>query len=226
MSRGHTKRNIKKSRSKQRVSRKTRKVRKTRKQRGGIPLSVIPLGALVGAYLLYNYSNGDGDMDMDVEALSKNLGLTGFDQSFTQEAKAELEELKKLMGGDNGNNKDDFDSMCNILEIARKWKNEGRSTETIKGAEEKLISNITMLRNKGMTKDRVSSEIKKCLAGYRGKGGKKIQRGGIGINNVILGAVAIALGASYMDRNKPLKRKKSLKRNKSLERVTSVWGDL
>ena len=65
-----------------------------------------------------------------------------------------------------------------------------------------------------MTKDRVSSEIKKCLARYSGKGGKRTQRGGFGINNVILGAVAIALGASYMDRNKPLKR------------VTSVWGDL
>jgi hypothetical protein len=214
MSRGHTKRNIKKSRSKQRVSRKTRKVRKTRKQRGGIPLSVIPLGALVGAYLLYNYSNGDGDMDMDVKALSKNLGLTGFDQSFTQEAKAELEELKKLMGGDNGNDKYDFDGMCNVLEIARKWESEGKSDVYIKDVQEKLKAKINNLLKKGATKEQISDETWKCLAGYRGKGGKKIQRGGIGINNVILGAVAIALGASYMDRNKPLKR------------VTSVWGDL
>jgi hypothetical protein len=188
-------------------------------------LSVIPLGVLVGAYLLYNYSNGDGDMDMDVEALSKNLGLTGFDQSFTQ-AEAELEELKKLMGDDNGNNKDDFVGMCNVLEIARKWEREGKSDKYIKDVQETLEAKIINLRRKGATKEQISDETWKCLAGYRGKGGKKIQRGGIGINNVILGAVAIALGASYMDRNKPLKRKKSLKRNKSLERVTSVWGDL
>ena len=226
MSRGHTKRNIKKSRSKQRVSRKTRKVRKTRKQRGGIPLSVIPLGALVGAYLLYNYSNGDGNSDMDVEALSKNLGLTGFDQSFTQEAEAELEELKKLMGGDNGNDKYDFDGMCNVLEIARKWEREGKSDKYIKDVQETLEAKIINLRRKGATKEQISDETRKCLARYSGKGGKRTQRGGIGINNIILGAVAIALGASYMDRNKPLKRKKSLKRNKSLERVTSVWGDL
>ena len=233
MTKRHTKRNIKKSRSKQRVSRKrtkrkTRRVRRSKKG-GSIAMAskaILPLGVLIAAYLLYNRnsnsnsnSKSNRDVNMDIEALSKNLGLTNFDQSFSQDAEAEFKEMQKLMGG--GNNKDDFESLCNILKIARKWKSEGRSTNTIKDAVKKLTANITMLRNKGATKETVSSEITKCLVGYSGKGGKRKQHGGfMSINDMLLGAIAVALGAGYATRNKSLKRKKSLKR------VTSVWGDL
>jgi len=231
MTRGHTKRKIRKSRSKQRVSRKrtkrkTRRVRRTKKG-GSIAMAskaILPMGVLIAAYLLYN-RNSNSNVDMDIEALSDNLGLTPFDQSFSQDAEAEFEEMQKLMGG--GNNNDDFDSLCNILKIARKWKNEGRSTDTIEDAEKKLTAKITMLRNKGVTKDTVSSEIAKCIVGHSGKGGKRKQHGGfMGINDMLLGAIAVALGAGYATRNKSLKRNKSQERNKSLEREISVWGDL
>ena len=233
MTRGHTKRKINKSRSKQRVSRKRTK-RRTRKQRGGsiamASKTILPLGVLVAAYLLYNRnsnSNSDRDVNMDIEALSKNLGLTEFDQSFTQDAEAEFEEMNKHMSGGNGNNKDDFDSLCNILEIARKWKHEGRSTETIKGAVKKLKEKITILRKRGATKEQVFSEIDKCIVGHSSKGGKRKQRGGfMGINDLLLGAIAVALGAGYATRNKSLKRNKSRKPNKSMKREISVWGDL
>jgi len=164
--------------------------------------------------------NRNGDMDMEV--LSRQLGHGDLNQSFTQEAN---EEYRKLIVGGDGINKDDFDGMCNVMELVTKWKREGRSPATILDAEDKLKAKITNLLRKGATKDQIADSTWKCLAEYRGKGGKKIQRGGIGINNMILGIIAIALGASYMDRNKQFKPK-PLKRKKSLKRVKSVWGDL
>ena len=126
MSKGHTKRNIKKSRSKQKVSRN--RTKRTRKQRGGVAWGSIAINslilssiALIGAHVM-QLSNDTGNRnrngDMDMEVLSRQLGHGDLNQSFTQEAN---EEYRKLIVGGDGINKDDFDGMCNVMELVTKW---------------------------------------------------------------------------------------------------------